>query len=95
MVTSLHNNLAAQQVRRQVNRTQQGLSRTLERLASGLRINRAGDDAAGLAVSEKMLETIELVRVQILQRAGIAAQAQANMHRRRRRICCRRRCWDC
>ena len=29
-------------------------SRSLEKLSSGLRINRAGDDAAGLAISEKM-----------------------------------------
>ena len=30
------------------------LSRNLEKLSSGYRINRAGDDAAGLAISEKM-----------------------------------------
>jgi flagellin len=30
------------------------MGKTLERLSSGLRINRAGDDAAGLAISEKM-----------------------------------------
>src|SRR5690625_1468417 len=29
-------------------------SKSLEKLSSGLRINRAGDDAAGLAISEKM-----------------------------------------
>jgi flagellin len=32
----------------------QSMGKTLERLSSGLRINRAGDDAAGLAISEKM-----------------------------------------
>jgi flagellin len=31
-----------------------GLGRTMEKLASGYRINRAGDDAAGLQVSEKL-----------------------------------------
>ncbi|MDN5305260.1 MAG: flagellin, partial [Fusobacteriaceae bacterium] len=30
------------------------VSKTMEKLSSGLRINRAGDDAAGLAISEKM-----------------------------------------
>ena len=34
--------------------TTSGLSKTLERLSSGQRINRAADDAAGLAISEKM-----------------------------------------
>ncbi|ABS61321.1 flagellin [Fervidobacterium nodosum] len=34
--------------------TNMDMSKTLERLSSGLRINRAGDDAAGLAISEKM-----------------------------------------
>jgi flagellin len=33
---------------------QAGASKSMERLSSGLRINRAGDDAAGLAISEKM-----------------------------------------
>jgi len=31
-----------------------GMSKSLEKLSSGLRINRAGDDAAGLSISEKM-----------------------------------------
>jgi flagellin len=31
-----------------------GLSKTMEKLSSGFRINRAGDDAAGLAISEKL-----------------------------------------
>lgn len=35
-----------------------GLSKTLERLSSGLRINRAGDDAAGLAISENLRSQI-------------------------------------
>lgn len=35
-------------------RTESQLSDTLEKLSSGYRINRAADDAAGLAVSEKM-----------------------------------------
>jgi len=34
--------------------TNMDMSKTLERLSSGLKINRAGDDAAGLAISEKM-----------------------------------------
>ena len=33
---------------------QGGAANSMDRLSSGLRINRAGDDAAGLAISEKM-----------------------------------------
>ncbi len=39
---------------RNLNDTNRVLAKTLERLSSGLRINRAADDAAGLAISEKM-----------------------------------------
>jgi flagellin len=39
---------------RHLSNTQFGLSKALERLSSGFRINRAGDDAAGLAISERL-----------------------------------------
>ena len=39
---------------RQLNMNQTRLAKSLEKLASGFRINRAADDAAGLAISEKM-----------------------------------------
>ncbi len=39
---------------RQLGINQTKSSKSMERLSSGLRINRAGDDAAGLAISEKM-----------------------------------------
>jgi flagellin len=39
---------------RQLGENQNALTRSMERLSSGMRINRAGDDASGLAVSEKM-----------------------------------------
>ena len=39
---------------RQLGINQTGASKSMERLSSGFRINRAGDDAAGLAISEKM-----------------------------------------
>jgi flagellin len=50
----INHNIAALNTYRQltVNTNQSG--KALERLSSGLRINRAGDDAAGLAISEKM-----------------------------------------
>ena len=39
---------------RHLRQTRTALDRSLERLSSGYRINRAGDDAAGLAISEKL-----------------------------------------
>ena len=48
------NNISAMNTHRQLSIADTNLSKSLERLSSGLRINRAGDDAAGLAISEKM-----------------------------------------
>jgi len=50
----INHNISALNAWRQINQTNYSMSKTLERLSSGLRINRAGDDAAGLAISEKM-----------------------------------------
>ncbi|QDY89218.1 flagellin [Arthrobacter sp. UKPF54-2] len=48
----INNNLAANNSYRNLNSTQTDLSKSLEKLSTGLRINRAGDDAAGLSISE-------------------------------------------
>ena len=48
----INNNLAANNSYRNLNATQNDLSKSLEKLSTGLRINRAGDDAAGLSISE-------------------------------------------
>ena len=48
------NNIMAMNAHRQLMANQTGSARSMEKLSSGLRINRAGDDAAGLAISEKM-----------------------------------------
>ncbi len=48
----INNNLAANNSYRSLNATQTDLSKSLEKLSTGLRINRAGDDAAGLSISE-------------------------------------------
>ena len=59
----IFNNVEAQNAHRQLQMTNQHLSRTMEKLSSGLRINRAADDAAGLAVSEEMRTQIRGMRV--------------------------------
>ena len=48
----INNNLAANNSYRSLNNTQNDLSKSLEKLSTGLRINRAADDAAGLSSSE-------------------------------------------
>ncbi|HEY8355638.1 MAG TPA: flagellin, partial [Methylophilaceae bacterium] len=50
----INHNVAALNAWRNLSHTNSLLNKSLERLSSGLRINRAADDAAGLAISEKM-----------------------------------------
>ncbi len=50
----INNNVMALNAHRQLGINQAGASKSMEKLSSGFRINRAGDDAAGLAISEKM-----------------------------------------
>ena len=63
----IQNNIEAFNTHRQLTATSNQASKSMEKLSSGYRINRAADDAAGLAISEKM-------RGQI----GGLAQAQRN-----------------
>lgn len=50
----INHNIAAMNTHRQLAVNNSNSAKSLEKLSSGLRINRAGDDAAGLAISEKM-----------------------------------------
>jgi len=50
----INHNMSALYADRQLGATQLDMNKNIEKLSSGLRINRAGDDASGLAVSEKM-----------------------------------------
>ena len=54
MGLQINTNVAAMNAYRNLSGTQNAMSTSLERLSSGLRINRAADDAAGLAISEKL-----------------------------------------
>ncbi|GIN64080.1 flagellin [Robertmurraya siralis] len=54
----INNNIQALNAYRNLYQNQAATSKNLERLSSGLRINRAADDAAGLAISEKMRSQI-------------------------------------
>ena len=50
----IQHNIMAMNAYRNYNTNTSALSKNLEKLSSGYKINRAGDDAAGLAISEKM-----------------------------------------
>ncbi len=54
----INHNMSAMFSQRQVGVTNLNTQKNMERLSSGLKINRAGDDASGLAVSEKMRSQI-------------------------------------
>jgi len=54
----INHNLSAMFADRSLKVTQDYLTKNMEKLSSGLRINRAGDDASGLAVSEKLRSQI-------------------------------------
>ncbi|SEF54165.1 MULTISPECIES: flagellin [Lachnospira] len=50
----VQHNLTAMNTNRQMGNVQTNLAKNTEKLSSGYKINRAGDDAAGLSISEKM-----------------------------------------
>jgi len=54
MSLTVTNNIMSLNAQANVTKSNNGLTKSLERLSSGYRINRAGDDAAGLAISEKL-----------------------------------------
>ena len=54
----IQHNIAALNANRQLSGNNSAISKSLEKLSSGYRINRAGDDAAGLSISEKMRSQI-------------------------------------
>src|SRR5512144_427018 len=58
MALTINTNVASLNAQRNLNTTQLQLNKSMERLSSGLRINRAGDDAAGLAISQNMQANI-------------------------------------
>ncbi|MCF6466581.1 flagellin N-terminal helical domain-containing protein [Clostridium sp. Cult2] len=58
----INNNIPALNTHRMLGITNNGLEKTLEKLSSGKRINKAADDAAGLAISQKMEAQIRGLR---------------------------------
>ncbi len=91
----INNNIAAMNTHRQYGVNNAQIGRSTEKLSSGFRINRAGDDAAGLAISEKMRAQIRGLQmasknsqdaISLLQTAEGALQETHNMLQRMREL---------
>lgn len=74
MSVSIYTNIMSLNSQRHLGATQTALSKSLERLSSGLRINHAADDASGMAISEKLKGQISG-----LKRAAMNAQDGISM----------------
>jgi len=82
MSLRINHNIQALNAHRQLSGTSQSISKAMERLSSGYRINRASDDAAGLGISEKMRGQIRgLSQAQRNMQDGISLvqTAEANL----------------
>ena len=66
----IQNNVEAFNAHRKLSGTASKAAKAMEKLSSGYRINRAADDAAGLAISEKMRGQIGGLGSGSAQRAG-------------------------
>jgi len=87
----INHNLSAMYANRQVKFNELDLNKDIEKLATGMRINRGGDDASGLAVSEKLRSQIRGLNqagrniesaVSFIQTTeGYLAETQDIMHR--------------
>jgi flagellin len=91
----INHNISALNAWWQLSQTETTLSQSLERLSTGLRINKAADDAAGLAVSEKMRAQIRSISqairnaqdgVSILQTAEGALNEDSSIVQRMREL---------
>ena len=95
MALTVNTNLASMNTVAKVNRTNMGLQKTLGRISSGLRINSAADDAAGLGVAENLDAASRAMRqamrntndgISVLQTAEGAANEVANILKRMREL---------
>ena len=91
MAQTINTNISTMTAQRNANRVQNDLSTAINRLSSGLRINSAKDDAAGLAISERMTTQIRGINqaarnandaISLAQTAeGALGSAAANLQR--------------
>lgn len=95
MALSVNTNVASLNAQRNLSNSQAGLAKSMQRLSSGLRINSAKDDAAGLAISDRMTSQIrgmnQAVRnandgISLAQTAEGALQESTNILQRMREL---------
>jgi flagellin len=95
MAMTINTNIAALNAQNNLGRTQGTLNQALQRLSSGLRINSAKDDAAGLAISDRMTVQIRGLNqaarnandgISLAQTAEGALQESANILQRIREL---------
>src|SRR5471032_3004708 len=65
MPLTINTNIASLNAQRNLNASQGSLSTSMQRLSSGLRINSAKDDAAGLAIAERMNSQVRGMNVAV------------------------------
>ena len=91
----IQNNITAQNSHRQYNINNGNIGKNVEKLSSGYRVNRAADDAAGLAISEKMRTQIRGLNmasrnsqdgISLVQTAEGALQSAHSMLQRMREL---------
>jgi len=91
----IQNNVTAQNSHRQYNINNLNIGKNVEKLSSGFRVNRAADDAAGLAISEKMRTQIRGLNmasrnsqdgISLVQTAEGAMQSAHNIMQRMREL---------
>ena len=57
-------------------KTEREMLQAMERISSGSRINNAGDDAAGAAISDRMLATVRALDMSIRNASDVLSMAQ-------------------
>ncbi|MCS6927183.1 MAG: hypothetical protein NZ578_14935, partial [Candidatus Binatia bacterium] len=95
MALVINTNFSALNAQRNLNQVQISLERTVQRLSTGLRINSAADDAAGLAISERLTAQIRGLNqaarnandgISVLQTADGSLQEVSNLLQRAREL---------
>lgn len=95
MALVINTNFSALNAQRNLNQVQTSLERTVQRLSTGLRINSAADDAAGLAISERLTAQIRGLNqatrnandgISVLQTADGSLQEVSNLLQRAREL---------
>jgi len=95
MALTINTNVASLNAQRNLGATQNNLARSMQRLSSGLRINSAKDDAAGLAISDRMTSQIRGLNqaarnandgISLAQTAEGAMQESTNILQRMREL---------